>query len=308
MPEHPNRQSSQALRDTGKACLAAGDRNGAITAFAQAYRLMPTAMDLYEALLDLYMATGRAKDGSKFFEDMSRLAPKAVAFLFARGRLKAEQGLALEAAKIFEQAAALAPTSSGMKYWRGCALLQAGHYKPAIEAFTQSLSLSSPSPQESNECSDRKKDAEMLLEIRPALKAARKTFQARSETTFRDTWEQDAVASIQKQLGETPITGLAAVFFHVEAGDRHPFLQKLSSSSQAVDYKQTLLQACQAVTATNAGATVIVLTDEFSDLSVLEGAARIARLSLVSDQLMYGRAREQSRRCDGSFAGPSALS
>jgi len=162
LPEHPNSQSSQALRDTGKACLAAGDRDGAIAAFAQAYRLMPTAMDLYEALLDLYMATGRAKDGSKFFEDMSRLAPKAVAFLFARGRLKAEQGLALEAAKIFEQAATLAPTSSGMKYWRGCALLQAGHYKPAMEAFAQSLSLPSPSPQESNECSDRKKDAEML--------------------------------------------------------------------------------------------------------------------------------------------------
>jgi pentatricopeptide repeat protein len=271
----------------GAALTTAADFEGAIGAFENAVRLNVNLPKTWEALLDCYLRTDHLDAGIAFFGKMMEKNPGGAFGFYALGCLNAEAGYLDKAAQYLEPAVAAIPHVLGLKYWLGCVMLAAGRYARARELFQQCLALKG-TPQEQRECLGLEKEAVMLAHIRPALHGVTGARNVHVDTTQpRDTWEAEAIAAIQAQLQGFQPGPLAAVFFHVDAGDRHPYL----TADTAVDYKTTLMHACQAAQRARPDTTPIILTNENSALGELGDLARCIRLPIPPDQMMHSRVR-----------------
>ena len=119
----------------------------------------------------------------------------------------------------------------------------------------------------------------------------------------RDAWEDAAVAKVTRLIPK-PLAGTTAVFFHVDVGENHPFLD--GRQGPKVDYLDTLDMACRAARATQPGIKIILLTDEATNLQGFKGADYVVSVPRDPDHLMYARLRAcQALAMSGRLAGPA---
>ena len=147
-------------------------------------------------------------------------------------------------------------------------------------------------------------DAEMVCAIKPAL-AAGVSF-PNLDSGYRDTWERSAAQVIASNGAVMQSGSPAAVFYHVDSGGKHPFLNH-NDTIETIDYGRTLAHAVDAARNAVPGLKVLVITDASTKLPAVK-ADGIARLPVERDRMMFSRMRAyRAAIMSGVLCGPTLL-
>ena len=275
-----NPDDADTLHALGEALTAAGEHSEAISVLESALRRDVNRGNTCDLLITVYSYAQENEAGLRFFADLARTSPTAVAVRYGVGRLYLETGRLDSAGGLLTSIAAALPQVAAFKYWLGSIAMCKGDFAQAEKLFNAFLAMKAPKDLTA-ECIGLAKDAEMLAVIRPALQNA-------PARTPRDAWDSEAAEKISRYMRGAPPAPLTAVFFHVDSTGQHPYLK---GQPGAIDYKDTLLQACRAALTPNPATAIIIITDETSDLGPLNDIARCIRLPIPAGQMMYSRAR-----------------
>ena len=288
-----------AFRDLGVTLSKVGESAAAILALREAIRLDDNLAEAIQVLIQLYIATQDIDGGVAFFSEHTQVHPGAYVGSYCLGHLHAEAGRLGSAAGYMQQASAMMPEAVQPKYWLGRIFLAMGRYDDAQKEARACLTMQLDQSQRL-ECTDLANDAAMVQQIKSLLLSS--PHPVASPTQARDAWEDEAIRAISAQLDAIAADQLTAVFFHVDAGTQHPYLNMKPGA--AVDYQSALVQSCRVAQHANPNTTTIVITDETTDLSGVDAVARCIRLKIPREQMMYSRARSNralamSRKING---------
>lgn len=306
MNTRPKSGSAEALYSQAIALKQGGDYAGAIPLLEQAIGA-GAPDDAHALLMHLYVATGAVAAGISFLTGIAASRPNALRALMDLGRLHAENGALTQALQCFKLVSSLNPGYFPARLESCFTLMKLGHYEDAVAAGTACLDLPL-TEREKVQIYECVQDVGMLHEFRfaapPAFPARGGLLKRLFGKETRDAWEAAAVSAIRTQIDDLPEGGPTLVFFHVDVGDRHPFLDS-ESSAGTIDYGRLLLQSCEMARRANPRSNIVVLTDDKTGLAALDGVARTVRLDVPANQLMYTRMRSaRALVMSGCMRGP----
>ena len=285
-PPSTSAENENALH-AALALKKAGDYIGAIPAYEAALRRDPNLADAHNMLIYLYGATRTLEAGIAFFRTQLDARPDNVAFLCGLGILNSEAGNLALALQYFDRAVQIDPTQYGAWFNAACILMKQGQHAAANDMSHRCFAMQFTQEQR-GQFALCGKDAWMLDQFSQAQIPASSP---RDATGPRDDWERTAIAAMQTQLEQIDSPHPTAVFFHIDSGDRHPFLDAQPTNTNAVDYLGVLAQACQAALRANPQSRIVILTNKDSDVSSLNDLAQCVRLDVPAGQMMYSRQR-----------------
>ena len=127
--------------------------------------------------------------------------------------------------------------------------------------------------------------------LRPPADAIPPKFEDLPPVGPRDAWDVQAIAEIARVIPQ-PLAQTTAVFFHVDIGDKHPFLRGGDRDpSKRIDYLATMAMACRCARLTQPGVAIILVTDMDTKIDGFTDADYIIRLPRDPYHLMYARVR-----------------
>ncbi len=191
----------------------------------------------------------------------------------------------------FERALALQPTHAQAQ--RGVVLCQLG-LNDVYQACLSGLAYMQMAPQDSA-FAENFKDLQLRLMLEKALRPppgfVPPKLEALPPPGPRDTWDVQAIAEISRVIPQ-PLREMAAVLFHVDIGDKHPFLRGGDRDpAHSVDYLGSMSMACRCARLTQPGIKVILVTDMDTKIDGFTDADHVIRLPRNPLHLMYARIR-----------------
>jgi len=190
----------------------------------------------------------------------------------------------------FERAAALQPNMA--QAHRGVLMCQLA-LNDVYQTCLTSLTYMKLQP-EDTAFPESFKDLQLRLMMEKSLRSAPVNAEGGEvppATGPRDAWEEKAVGEVTRLI-TSDILGPAIVYFHVELGDRHPFLRGGDNNPKTkVDYLAALATSCRCARMTQPGVKIILVSDETTPLDGFNDADYVVRLPREPMHLMYARVR-----------------
>lgn len=267
----------------------------------------PGSLNAYQILGMVHVERHDPAAGANVIRRALERAPSA-GWLW--GNLSLFSGLAARWSEALDQAGravAHEPKDVGAHERRAEALSMLGRIDDAIAEYDACLSLAAPGSKSHQMCSDVRADIMMLSALRSEEKGL-VVSRAPAQSARTDGWEERAAALIRDQLGAMASRGPHVVLFHLDTDGKHPYFSLTRGIDKTFDYVAVLTASIRAAIASAPQASIVLITDETSQVDALAKHCRIVRLPMTADTIMFTRMRAyRALALSGVASGPLAL-
>jgi hypothetical protein len=275
------------LRILGAVAGETSQTAAAIEACERAIRVDPSAAPAYAKLAGIHVALQRYEAAIGVYLRALEVWPDEADILVQLSMLSGKAGAWREALDFAERAVALKPRRHLAAGVLADARLMLKDYEGAITAYRDARALPDLSQNATIAFAEIGRDAELIQRLRrvrggtevPRVGAGRRS--------------GEGAAAIRSQLDAIAVERASAVFFHVDAGDAHPFAERADPAQVRAGTLDILHAACTSVRVAMPDAVILVLTDAQTDLGLDRGPGalvdHVIRVSARRDQLMYSR-------------------
>ena len=277
------------VRILGAVAAETSQTVAAIEACERAIRADPRAAPAYAKLADIHAALQRYEAAIGVYRRALEVWPDEADILVQLSVLSGKAGAWREALGFAERAVAVKPRLHQAVGVLADARLMLKDYEGAITGYRDARALPDLSRNATIAFAEIGRDAELTHRLRHLRVGAG------APSVGARTRSGEGAATIRLQLDATPAARASAVFFHVDAGDSHPFAELSDPERARASALDILRTACKSVRAAMPDAVILVLTDAHTDLGFDLGPGalvdHVVRVAARRDQLMYSRMR-----------------